>query len=218
MIRILIVDDHQMIRDGLKALLMGYDNIEIVGECNDGSEVLPQLKQNEVDIILMDIRMPQMDGIEASKKIFQEFPEQKIIALTMFNEEKYIEEMLKLGTMGYILKDGGKTDLLNAIETVHQGENYYSDKVTETIMAKLTKNKPRAKQQKLEVTLDELTQREKDILRLIAEELTNSEIGEKLNISNRTVDTHRRNLLQKLGVKNTAGLVKYAVKSGLTDQ
>ena len=189
---------------------------------DDGKGFEPNRNNNEaVDIILMDIRMRKMNGVETTKKVLEEFPQSRIIALTMFNEDKYIEEMLKAGAYGYILKESGKPEVINAIRTVEQNESYFSDEVTKTIMARYSpsvkqlKNKKDAQSYTLPV--EELTERERQVLLLIAEEYTNMEISEKLHISNRTVDTHRRNLLQKIGVKNTAGLVRYAIKSGLMD-
>lgn len=217
--KLLIVDDHKIIRDGLRFMLNHEPGVTIAGECKDGSEVCPFLKENAVDIILMDIRMQNLNGIEATKLVVKDYPEVRVIALTMFNENKYIEEMLQAGASGYILKESGKAEVMAAIDAVARNENYYSDEVTKTIMARYSSaaGKPRSDKNNLSIPPGELTEREREVLILIAEEYTNMEIGKKLHISNRTVDTHRRNLIQKLGVKNTAGLVRYAIKSGLMD-
>lgn len=223
MIKILLVDDHKIIRDGIRALIQIEPNIEIVGECNDGIEVVPFLENNDVDVILMDINMPKMNGIEATSIVSEKFKDIGILALTMHDEEGYISKVLKAGALGYVLKHVGRSELIKAIEKVACNENYFSDDVAAIMMSKYMKsgqtsnNPPLRKSSVSMISLDELTKREKEILQLIAEEMTNNEIGEKLFISPRTVDTHRRNLLQKLGVKNTAGLVKFAVQNGLVD-
>lgn len=220
MIKVLLVDDHKIIRDGLKAILMGSSNVNIVGECNNGQEALQYLEENQPDVIMMDINMPVMNGIEASKIIVEKYPNVKILALTMHQEESYISKILGEGVHGYILKNSGRKDLVNAIQKVHEGGTYFSEEVSSIMMNKYmkgtsgsTKSSPRANL----ITIEDLTRREIEILQLIVEEFTNVEIGERLFISPRTVDTHRRNLLQKIGVKNTAGLVKYAIQNNLVE-
>ena len=223
MIKILLVDDHKIIRDGIKALIQSEANIEIVGECGDGIEVSVFLENNDVDVVLMDINMPEMNGIEATSVVSEKFPNVGVLALTMHDEEGYISKVLKAGALGYVLKHVGRTELLKAIKKVANKENYFSDDVAAIMMSKYMKqggtsnNPPLKKKSTSLISIDELTKREVEILSLISEEMTNNEIGEKLFISPRTVDTHRRNLLQKLGVKNTAGLVKFAVQNNLVD-
>lgn len=217
MINVLLVDDHKIIRDGIKALLATTDSINIVGECDDGVQVLPFLRDHEVDVVLMDINMPKLNGIETTALVTEKYPKVKVLALTMHNEEGYISKILKTGAMGYILKNTGKPELVNAIEKVHESSSYFSDEVASIMMNKYMKNtKPKTTPIGM-VSVTDLTKREIEILALIANELTNIEIGEKLFISPRTVDTHRRNLLQKLGVKNTAGLVKFAIHNGIVE-
>ena len=221
MIKILLVDDHKIIRDGIKALIQSEPNIQIIGECGDGKEVVPFLENNEVDVILMDVNMPIMNGIETTIVVSEKFPDVAVLALTMHDEEVYISKVLKAGALGYVLKHLGKAELMKAIEKVANKENYFSDDVAAIMMSKYMKsgstsnNPPLKKVSTSLISIDELTKREVEILSLISEEMTNNEIGEKLFISPRTVDTHRRNLLQKLGVKNTAGLVKFAVQNNL---
>ncbi len=219
MIDILIVDDHKIIRDGIRALLRSSDEIRIVGECGDGIEVVDTLKELEhVDIVLMDINMPGMSGIEATGAVLKEFPDVKVVALTMYNEESYISQILNQGAVGYILKNTGKQELIDALHKIKDGGNYFSEEVTQQMMSRLMGSRKKEKQQEPppESAMERLTEREKEVLRLIAMEYTNHEIGEELNVSTRTIDSHRRNLLQKLGVKNTAGLVRFALQSGLT--
>ena len=223
MIKILLVDDHKIIRDGIKALIQTEENIEIVGECGDGIEVSVFLEKNDVDVVLMDINMPEMNGIEATSVVSEKFPDVSVLALTMHDEEVYISKVLKAGALGYVLKHVGRSELLKAIQKVANKENYFSDDVAAIMMSKYMKqgstsnNPPLKKTSTSMISIDELTKREIEILSLISGEMTYNEIGEKLFISPRTVDTHRRNLLQKLGVKNTAGLVKFAVQNDLVD-
>lgn len=210
MIHIAIADDHQMFIDGIKSLLKGNKNIHIATEANNGETLLQQMANTPVNLILMDVNMPVMDGIEATKQVKQKYPDTRVIMLTMFSSKDYIEKLLRAGANGYILKNTGKEELTTAIERVMQGESYFSKEVTERIMeglqGKKAENNPH---------MVELTEREKDVLRLIAQELTSHEIADKLFISFHTVETHRKNLISKLQVKNIAGLVKYAVQNGL---
>ncbi len=213
MINIIIADDHQMFIDGIKSLLKTNKNMSIVGEANNGVQLLEVLAQTPADIILMDVNMPEMDGIEATKQVCQKYPNIKVLMLTMFNTRDYIEKLLRAGAHGYILKNTGKEELHEAIETLIRGESYFSKEVTERIMEGLQKKKA-AESNPMMV---ELTEREKDVLKLIAQELTTQEIADKLYISFHTVETHRKNLISKLGVRNIAGLVKYAMMNGFVE-
>ena len=213
-INVLIADDHQIIRDGIKALLNNVPGIHIACEASNGMEAIDSLKNNSIDLVLMDITMPKLNGIEATKVIVEKFPRVKVLTLTMHDEESHIVKMLKVGAKGYVLKTTGKRELTEAIQTVASGESYFSKEASSKIMEHFMKDKQGQKEGRVD---RHLTKREVEVLRLIAEENTNSEIAEKLFLSPRTIDTHRRNLLQKLHVKNTAGLVKYAVEHNLVD-
>ena len=205
MIRIVIADDHSLIRDGLKAML-GKDNFcEIVGEAANGHELLELLKAVKCDVVCTDISMPEMDGVEATTFITKNFPKIKVICLSMHEEVSFIKQMMDAGAAGYVFKDSPKEELQLAIKTVYGGKKYFNQKLFDILLNVESNGK----------TESVLSSREKEILKLIAEEYTNPEIAEKLFLSVRTVDTHRQNLIQKLNVKNTAGLVKYAIKSGL---
>ncbi len=219
MIDILIVDDHKIIRDGIKALLRTSDDIRIVGECSDGSQVLDALNEHEnVDIVLMDINMPEMNGLQATEAVLRDFPTVKVVALTMYNEDSYISKILNLGASGYILKNTGKQELLDALYKIKEGGNYFSEEVTQQMMSRfMNKKQKRESSRPSEEVLERLTEREKEVLRLISMEYTNHEIAEQLSVSSRTIDSHRRNLLQKLDVKNTAGLVRFALQNGLAE-
>jgi DNA-binding NarL/FixJ family response regulator len=208
-IKILLADDHGIIRDGIKLMLNKSPELEIVAEANNGQEVIDYLEENakSIDVILMDINMPVMNGIEATQKISETYPDINILALTMHIEETYISNMLKAGALGYILKESNKDELIDAIKSIASGKKYYSNEVSVTLINSLmSDSKDKDK---------ELSDREIEILSLIASGNTNKEIGEKLFISGRTVETHRRNILSKLEVKNTAEMIKYAIQNKL---
>ncbi|MEL7833769.1 response regulator transcription factor [Fodinibius sp. Rm-B-1B1-1] len=212
-VKILLVDDHDIVRDGIQMLLEDEIGIEITAEAENGKEAIETCKNHDIDLVIMDINMPEMDGIEATKKIIEDFDEIKILALTMMDEDQHIRQMIKAGASGYILKSSNKLELVDAITTILDGKHYFSDDATHSVMMDLVKGTT------TEQNSDpgNLTGREKEILELIVKENTNQEIADQLYISTRTVDAHRRNLLQKTGAKNTAGLVTYAIKHNLVD-
>ncbi len=211
MIRVLIADDHQMFIDGLKALLASEPDISTGGQALNGNEVIKYLKNNVVDVILMDINMPELDGIETTKIVTKNYKYVKVLMLTMHKGMEYINQIINTGASGYILKNTGKRELIEAIKTVASGNPYYSKEVTETIIGSFkTVKEPELKKDEIQ-----LTSREREILKLIAQEFTTPEISEALNISQHTTDTHRRNLLSKLNARNTAGLVLYAVNNNI---
>ncbi len=212
-IKVLLVDDHQIVRDGIKLMLEPQAGIDVVGEAEKGTEVLALLKDQHVDVVVMDINMPEKDGIIATKELKEEYPDVKVLALTMSNDDSHVRQMVQAGASGYIMKSAGRQELTKAIHDVMEGKHYFSDQATESIMMDLVKNKGKSTVQ------DEvhITEREKEVLSLIVKEYTNQEIAEKLFISPRTVDAHRRNLLQKTGARNTAGLVTYAFQHGLVN-
>lgn len=209
--KILVVDDHQIIRDGIRFYFEEDEEFVIQDEAENGEEALKLLENNEYDIILTDINMPKMDGIEFMKILRENHPDQKVLVLSMYNEAGYINKMIALGANGYVLKKSDKAELVAAIKKVLGGEDHYSDEVYKTIIGNIAGRKPKER-----LTLEtELSEREKEVLVLIANEYTNQEIADKLFISIRTVETHKRNLLEKTGCKNVAGLVMYAVERNL---
>lgn len=210
-IRILIVDDHKLIREGIDQYLQGDDKYQVVGDASEGIEALDFLKTNEVDLVLTDIRMPHMDGIELTEQVTKEFSDIKVVALTMMNDNNHIKKLMNAGAVGYVLKNCSESELKKAIDQVMEGETYYSPEVTETVMNALMKKK------RTIATEMPLTTREKEVLDLIVKEFSNQEIADKLFISLRTVDAHKRNLLEKTGAKNVAGLVVYAINHNLVD-
>lgn len=215
-IKILLVDDHAIIRDGIKAILRGVPDIKIIGEANNGAEAIELIKENAYHLVMIDVNMPVMNGIEATKYISKHYPALKILALTMYEDKNYILEMLENGASGYLIKNINKKELINALRSVAKGEKYYSEKASAILIEHMVNDqeKPYPKKPKKSILL---TKRELEILQLITAEYNNQEIADKLNISQRTVDTHRRNAMQKLNVKNTAGLVKSSIKLGLIE-
>ncbi|MCO6490777.1 MAG: response regulator transcription factor [Phaeodactylibacter sp.] len=213
MIEIMIADDHRVFREGIVSILENTGEIRVVAQAQDGKEVMEKLRKARPELILMDISMGEAGGIETTRLVKEQYPEIKILVLSMHSESSYIVRMLEAGASGYLLKDAGSAELVNAIKAVAEGHTYFSSQVSATLVDQLVKGK-KPPERKAGVPL---TRREIEVLRLIAEEYSNPEIADKLFISIRTVDTHRRNLLEKLGVKNTAGLVKYAIKHGLVE-
>jgi DNA-binding NarL/FixJ family response regulator len=210
-IKIMIVDDHEIFRSGLKLLVNRLKNTKVIAEATNGKEFLNLLELYTPDIVLMDIEMPVMNGIEATKKALEIYPDLKIITLTMFEEEEYIESMLNAGVKGFLLKNINKDALDKAIQSVLKGNNYYSEELFKYFTKRYTQEeKPKTDDIKL-------TQREIEILQLSLEGLSNKEIGEKLFISERTVVGHKSNLLSKTGCKSTIHLLAYTVKNKLVN-
>lgn len=207
MIKIIIADDHPFIIEGLKAYLTTESNIEIVGEANNGQQVLNLLMHTAPDIVLLDISMPGMTGIELTEKIKQQYPSVKIIVLTMHSKKEYVLELMRLGISGYILKSKGSEEVATAIAKVYQGKTHFGEEVMEFATAPGL-SAP---------ILGQLTEREEEILTLIGECMTSKQIAEKLFIATPTVETHVRNLLGKLSLDNRMHLVRYAVENGYTN-
>jgi len=212
-IKILLVDDHKIVRDGIRALLQSESRFEIVGEAENGMIALELTEKLRPDLIIMDVNMPELDGIAATKIITEKYSFAKVLVLTMTSEQEHIKSMIEVGAGGYILKNSGQEELISAIDVVLAGRNYFSEEVKDAIMQNMVQKK--SKNEKIVGEPIPITRREKDVLNLIVQEYTNYEIGEKLFISARTVDAHRRNLLEKTGARNTAGLVKFAIENKL---
>ncbi len=214
MIKLLIADDHQIVIDGVKLMLVDQDDIKCVAEANNGEEVIRILNNQEVDIILLDINMPVMDGIETCKQVKKHHPDVKVLALSMFKEASMIKLMLEHGASGYLLKNAGQDEVLEAIRKVNNNMEYYSFDVLQTVMRSLTKNEEEKQNKPF---IPSLTRREKQVLQLIVDEFTTAEIADQLFIGFGTVETHRRNLLMKLEARNTAGLVRMALEYKLLE-
>ena len=207
-LNILLVDDHQIIIDGLLLLINSVEGMKVIGDANNGKEAIELLKVLDADVVLMDIDMPVMNGIDATKAIKDQAGKTKVIILSMHCESGMVKELIEIGADGYLLKNASKEELIQAITKVAGGQQYFATDVT---LSLLNKEKPQL-QSNLEF---ELTKREIEILKLIADGFSNKEIGEQLFISHRTVDTHRTNLMKKLEVNNIAGLISFAIKNGI---
>ncbi|MEO9531578.1 MAG: response regulator transcription factor [Crocinitomicaceae bacterium] len=220
-IKILLVDDHKLVRNGIKYTLESggmSSRISEIHEAINGEEAVKRALITNYDIIFMDINMPEKDGIRATREIVKNDKFTKIIALSMFDEDFEIRSMIKAGAAGYLLKNTGPEILEEAINTVLDGRNYYSNDVAIKLMEPYNEsalNLEKVKRSSVSKNENILSKREMEVLTLIASELTNEEIGQKLNLSKRTVDSHRQNIINKLQVKNTAGLIKYAFKLGI---
>lgn len=205
-INLLIVDDHFMFLQGLQSILKQNENINISGIASDGEEALKFLAKNKVDLVITDISMPQISGVELVMEIQRLYPKTSTLVLSMHNDHATITKLIQLNVNGYLLKNAEKQELLKAIETIAQGENYFSDEVRKVYMdGSFNRQKTTLK--------PELSLREIDVIKLIVDEFTAKEIAEKLCISVHTVESHRKNILSKLNVKNVAGLVKFAIEN-----
>lgn len=212
----MVVDDHDMFRDGIKLLLSSGDQAEVIAEARNGKEFLDKVNGLKPDVVLMDIAMPEMDGVEATKHAHEKYPDMKILALTMFGDEKYYYQMIQSGIKGFVLKSSGISELLNAINQVSNGGNFFSNE----LLVKIIANMKSLKDTQINNNLDEnekLTPREIEVLREISLGFSNDEIANKLNISATTVRTHRMKLLSKTGCNNTASLMMYAIKNKIID-
>jgi len=215
MINILIADDHTMFVDGMESILKSEADLFVTGRSYDGPAVIEFLKTNKVDIVLLDVNLPGMDGIAVCKEITLHYKDVKVLAISMFNEDSFVSEILNNGAKGYILKNTGREELLKAIRTVGNGESYFSKEVTETIMKGLMNQ--RKASAKTASFFPKLSRREKEVLKLIAQEFTTQEIADSLFISLKTVESHRSSLLSKLNARNSVGLVRIAIENNLLE-
>ncbi len=208
-LKIYLADDHNLFREGLAFLLLKMPEVEKVFEAENGQVLLDDIDKNFPDIILMDIEMPQMGGIEATRKILAKYPDIKIIALSMYANENYYYEMIDAGAKGFLLKNSTFDDVKRAIKEVNEGNNYFSPEILEAIIKNLNKKRQKPG--------NDLTEREVEVLYHICKGLSNQEIADQLFLSKRTIDKHRENLLLKTQSKNTAGLVMYAIKNNIVE-
>lgn len=214
-IKYIVADDHAIFRQGIKYSLEGFENLHCAGEAGDGEELMELLKNVIPDVILMDLKMPGMDGVAATKEVRNKYPEVKIIVLTMYDDEQYIVHMLDMGANAYLVKNTEPAEIAKAMSSVIENEYYFSDMVSKTMLKNLVQK--RQLPVRFEKTIS-LNERETEILKLICKEYTTAEIAEKVFLSQRTVEGIRAGMLEKVGVRNTAGLVLYAARTGLVDQ
>jgi len=213
-IRVLIADDHVVLRDGLRALLNMYEDIEVVGEAGDGLEALDRTLQLQPDVVLMDIAMPRLGGLEAALEMRQRKLPTKVLVLTQYDNKEYVFHMLKAGAAGYILKKAAGTELVSAIRAVHGGESFLYPSAAKAVGARYLGE---GEEDEGERRLDQLSDREKEVLKLLAEGRSNREIAELLRLSVKTVMSHRASIMEKLDIHNRTELVKFAIRAGLID-
>lgn len=208
-IRILLADDHGIVRKGLRFLLEQQAGVEIVGEAGDGREAVRLAEETNPDVVIMDIAMPLLNGIEATAQMVKRKPEIGIVILSMHSDEDYLLSALNAGAKGYLLKDSAEVDLVRAIQSVHKGSPFFSPEIAKTMLEDYMRF---LQQRNLQDSYDLLTDREKEVLQLLAEGKPNKEVAAILDVSVYTVDTHRTHLMQKLNLHNTAEIVLYAVR------
>lgn len=211
MINILIADDHRVLVQGLTELLNGVDHISVTQTASNGQEALDLLNDHPIDVVILDINMPVLDGLEACKRITAKYTNTKVLALTTLDKGSFIQQMLKNGASGYLLKNTSQEELILAIETVHNGETFINAQTNKILLDSIMKQKSN------EAFIPTITRREREVLDLIAKEMTTQEMSEALFISTNTVETHRRNLIQKFNVRNSVGLLKEAMRKGMIE-
>ncbi len=208
-IRILLADDHAMVRQGFRMILSSQADMEIVGEAGNGREAVEQAEKLQPDIVVMDVAMPELNGIEATRRLAASSPRTRVLALSMHKDSVYVREILRAGARGYLLKDSIGSDLLAAVRAVARGEGYLSPAVSEAVLSDYRRH--------VTDPLDLLTSREREVLQLIAEGKTNKDVAATLNLSVYTVDAHRGRIMEKLNLHSTGELVRFAVRKGLVD-
>jgi two-component system nitrate/nitrite response regulator NarL len=211
-IRLLLVDDHPIVLDGIKSHLGAQPEFEVVGDAANGLDAVRKAKLTLPDVVLLDINMPAMNGLEAMVHLRKQVPNAKVIILTMHDSKEYIAQIVRLGARGYLLKDCSPTELVSAIKAVHCGEVYFSPTVSKVLVEEMVDGKKAADQP----IPAPLTEREREVLSLIAEGLLNKQIADRLGIGVRTIETHRERIMRKLDIHTVAGLTKYAIARGMT--
>ena len=209
MIRILLADDHALVRQGFRMILSAQPDMEIVGEAGDGREAVTLAEKLKPDVVLMDVTMPDLNGIEATRRVAASVPRARVLALSMHKDAVYVREILRAGARGYLLKDSVDSDLLAAVRAVAKGEGYLSPSVSDAVLTDYRRH--------VSDPLDLLTSREREVLQMIAEGKTNKEIASSLNLSVYTVEAHRGRLMEKLNLHSTGELVRFALRNGLID-
>jgi two-component system, NarL family, response regulator NreC len=208
-LRILLADDHGVVRKGLRFLLENEPDLEVVGEAADGRQAVDMAAELHPDVIVMDIAMPRLNGIDATGQIVKQHPEAGVIMLSMYSDEEYLVRTLSAGAKGYLLKDSAETDLVRAVHSVSDGKPFFSPAIAKTLLEDYVR---RLQQRGMSDTYELLSDREKEVLQLLAEGKTNKEVATLLNLSTHTVETHRTHIMQKLNLHNTAEIVLYAVR------
>jgi DNA-binding NarL/FixJ family response regulator len=212
-IRVQIAEDHTIVRQGLSALLRSEPDIEVAGEASDGLEAVEMAKKQMPNIVLMDVAMRNLNGLDATRKIKKLFPQMKVLVLTMYDNEECIFQILKAGASGYLIKDSAMTDLVSAIRAVHQGDSYLSPSISKKVIEEYIRRAEIGEKQGVDNLLSD---REREILQLIAEGHSLAQIASFLCISKKTVEAHKTHIMEKLNIHDKVGLIKYAIRMGLT--
>ena len=210
--KIILADDHKIIREGLRSLLEKQDDMEVIAEADNGLTTVNLVQKLHPDVVIMDIGMPEMNGIDATTKITTEFKGVQVIALSMHSDRRFVMQMLKAGATGYLLKDSAFEELVTAIHTVMRRQHYLSQKITDVIVEECLQNLPKNETNVFTV----LTPREREVLQLIAEGKSTKQIASVLNVSVKTIETHRQQIMDKLNIHSVAELTKYAIREGIT--
>lgn len=210
-IKVMIVDDHPLVREGVRSCLKHQSHFEIVGEASGGEEAVSKAKKLVPDVVLMDINMPGVNGLESATELIKKSPKSKVLIFTMHDSKEYIVKVIEAGMKGFVLKDSSPSELIAAIESVARGEVYFSNKVSQFVMNDYIKSMTK----KTGVNTGNLSKREIEVIALIAEGQSNKDIAQKLFISIRTVETHRERIMRKLDIHTVAGLTRYAISNGL---
>jgi DNA-binding NarL/FixJ family response regulator len=207
-IRILIADDHGVVAEGLKQLVQAEADMEVVALVADGREAVQQARDTQPDVVLMDLSMPELNGADATRAILQRDPKCRVIVLSMYSQREYVRRALKAGAAGYVVKRSAAKELVDAIRAVHAGQRYLSPRVADVVLDDYTDGKQ-------DDPLSRLSAREREVLQLLAEGRTGAQIAERLSLSQKTVETYRARLVEKLGIRDLAGLVRFAIQRGL---
>lgn len=210
--KILLVDDHKILRDGIRSLVKEYDDIEVVGEAADGRAAIRLVKEFSPDVVVMDISMPELNGIDATRKILADHPGVKIIALSMHYDKQFVSEIFKAGVSGYLIKDSAFDELEHAIHLVMEGKTYINPQIASLVVESLMSHSAPIQNKPFSL----LTEREREVLQLISEGKSTKQIADDLNVSAKTIESHRRQVMGKLNIRNVAELTKYAIREGLT--
>lgn len=212
---VFIAEDHQLFRDGLKAMLASKEGLEVIGEARDGLEAINAVNKKQPDLLLLDLSMPRLSGISVIKELRRQFPDMRILVLTIHESDQYVIETFEAGANGYCIKDASREELLLAINSVLNGKTYISPGIADNVMEGYLEGH---KKIKTKSSWENLTQREREVLKLLAEGYTNKQIGDLLNISVKTVEKHRANIMQKVNLHNAAALTAFAIDQGLVQQ
>ncbi|MCD6216625.1 response regulator transcription factor [bacterium] len=209
---LIIADDHKIIRDGLKSLISPHSDLQVVAEAGDGRRAVELVRELRPDVVIMDVNMPELNGIDATRQIVSEIPDTRVIALSMYSDRRFVNAMLKAGASGYLLKDCAFEEIIRAIKTVLNGQMYLSATITSQVVDDLITKKAGEN----ESTLSMLSNREREVLQLLAEGNSTKEIASTMNVSVKTIESHRKNIMDKIDLRSVAELTKFAIREGLT--